>query len=207
MGEKVGYIRVSTADQNEGRQLKEMQNLGISERNIFIDKESGKNFNREKYQAMIGWLRPGDEVFISSLDRLGRNYSEMAEEWDRITKKIGAHIIVLDMPILDTRVNRDLTGQLITDIVFKLLSYVAETERNKIRARQAAGIALAKAEGKYTGRKPIEVDKEKFERLYARVSAGECTNKYAIRELGVSPGTYYKFVKEYNTHTGAWGVE
>ena len=206
MAEKVGYVRVSSIDQNEGRQLMKMKELGIPERNIFIDKQSGKDFNREKYQAMIGWIREGDEVYIGSLDRLGRNYDEMATEWDRITKQIGAHIIVLDMPILDTRVNKDLTGQLIADIVFKLLSYVAETERNRIRTRQAEGIALAKAEGKYHGRKPIEVDKEKFEAMYAKVKNGECTNKYAMKVLGLKYATYYNIVKEYQNHEGLWGA-
>ena len=155
---------------------------------------------------MIGWIREGDEVYIGSLDRLGTNYDEMATEWDRITKQIGAHIIVLDMPILDTRTNKDLTGQLIADIVFKLLSYVAETERNRIRTRQAEGIALAKAEGKYHGRKPIAVDKDKFEEMYAKVKHGECTNKYAMKVLGLKYATYYNIVKEYQNHEGLWGA-
>ena len=202
---KVGYVRVSSKDQNEARQVQQMLEIGIDERNIFIDKESGKDFNREKYQAMIGWLREGDEVYISSLDRLGRNYDDMSKEWERITKQIKANIIVLDMPILDTRKNRDLTGTLIADIVFKLLSYVAESERNKIRGRQREGIEIAKREGKYKGRKPIEVDKLKFEEMYAKVKRGECTNKYAMKVLGLKTTTYYKFVNEYTTQTGAWG--
>lgn len=201
---KVGYVRVSSADQNEARQVEQMRKLGIDDRNIFIDKQSGKDFNRDKWNAMVNWIRKGDEVYISSLDRLGRNYEEMAVEWDRITKKIGAHIIVLDCDLLDTRRNRDLTGTLIADLVFKLLCYVAETERNKIRARQAEGIAIAKAAGKYTGRKPIHIDKEKFEAAYGKVQRGECTNKYAQKLLGLKPSTYYKAVNDYNNHTGPW---
>ena len=201
---KVGYVRVSSEDQNEERQLKQMREIGIEDRNIFIDKQSGKDFNREKWNAMVNWVRPGDEVYISSLDRLGRNYKEMAVEWDKITKQIGADIIVLDMPILDTRQNRDLTGTLIADIVFKLLCYVAESERTKIRTRQAEGIAIAKAAGKYTGRKPIAIDKPKFEEMYAKVQRGECTNKYAQKVLGLKPSTYYKAVNDYNAHTGPW---
>lgn len=203
---KVGYVRVSSADQNEARQIEQMKALGIDDRNIFVDKQSGKDFNREKYNAMVNWIRPGDEIYISSLDRLGRNYREMADEWDRITKHLGAHIIVLDMPILDTRQTHDLTGTLIVDIVFKLLCYVAENERTKIRTRQAEGIAIARAAGKYTGRKPIAIDKPKFEEVYGRVRRGECTNKYAQKVLGLKPSTYYKAVNDYNAHTGPWEV-
>lgn len=203
---KVGYVRVSSADQNEGRQIEQMRSLGIEERNIFIDKQSGKDFDREKWNAMVNWIRAGDEVYVSSLDRLGRDYKEMAVEWDKITKQIGAHIIVLDMPILDTRQNRDLTGTLIADIVFKLLCYVAESERAKIRTRQAEGIAIAKLAGKYTGRKPIPIDKEKFEAVYAKVKNGECTNKYAQKVLGLKQSTYYKAVNDYNNHTGPWSL-
>lgn len=200
----VGYVRVSTKDQNEARQIEQMKELGINERYIFVDKESGKDFSRPQYQTMIGMLREGDLVYISSLDRLGRNYDEMGVEWNRITNEIGADIVVLDMPLLDTRVRNDLTGKLISDIVFKLLSYVAENERAKIRTRQAEGIAIAKAEGKYKGRKPIEVDKVAFESVYGEVVRGERTNRYAMEKLGLKPGTYYRIVNEFKTRTGAW---
>lgn len=199
-----GYVRVSSKDQNEARQIKQMKDLGIDARYIFVDKESGKDFSRPRYQEMICSLSEGDLVYISSLDRLGRNYDEMGIEWNRITHEIGADIVVLDMPLLDTRVKNDLTGKLIADIVFKLLSYVAENERAKIRARQAEGIAIAKAEGKYTGRKPITVDKAAFESVYGEVVRGECTNRYAMEKLGLKQNTYYRFVNEFKTRTGIW---
>lgn len=200
----VGYARVSSDDQNEARQIEEFKKLGIDERHIFMDKESGKDFKREKYNTMIGMLREGDVVYVTSLDRLGRNYKEMGEQWDYITKQIKADVVVMDMPLLDTRVRNDLTGELIKDIVFKLLSYVAERERDNIRKRQAEGIAIAKAQGKYQGRKPIAIDKEAFEKVYAEVVRGERTNKYAMQKLGLKPNTYYKAVNEYKTKTGQW---
>ena len=200
-----GYIRVSSKDQNEQRQVEKMKSLGIDDRYIFIDKESGKDFNREQYQAMVTMLREGDTVYIASLDRLGRNYKELSDEWGRITNEKKADIVVLDMPILDTRNSHDLTGTLISDIVLKLLSYVAEKERENIKARQAEGIAIAKAKGLYKGRKPIEIDKATFEEAYGKVVRGECTNKYAMKVLGLKPNTYYRFVNEFKTQTGLWG--
>lgn len=201
----VGYIRVSSKDQNEERQRKQLQDLGIDDRYIFCDKESGKDFNREQYQAMITMLREGDIVYFTSLDRMGRNYKEIADQWRIITEDKKCDIVIMDMDILDTRKNRDLTGQLISDIVLKLLSYVAEKERENIKKRQAEGIALAKERGVYQGRKPISVDKVAFEAVYAEVVRGERTNKYAMKKLGLKPNTYYKAVKEYNTKTGRWG--
>ena len=200
-----GYIRVSSKDQNEARQVEKMRELGVDERHIFIDKESGKNFDREQYQAMVAMLREGDLVYVTSLDRLGRDYKEMGEEWERITKEKKADICVLDMDILDTRIRKDLTGEFISDLVIKILSYVAQKERESIRARQAEGIALAKAQGKYQGRKPIQVDKAAFEQVYAEVIRGERTNRYAMQKLGLKPNTYYKAVNEYKTKTGQWG--
>lgn len=201
-----GYIRVSSKDQNEARQVEKMRELGIDERHIFIDKESGKDFNREQYQAMVAMLREGDVVYVLSIDRLGRNYNEILSQWSLITKEKGADIVVLDMPLLDTRNDRDLTGTLISDIVLQLLSYVAEKERENIRARQAEGIALAKARGVYKGRKPIEIDKAQFELVYGEVSRGERTNAYAMKKLGLKRNTYYKFVTEFKTHTGLWEI-
>jgi DNA invertase Pin-like site-specific DNA recombinase len=202
---KVGYIRVSSKTQNEARQVEQMKELGIDERHIFIDKESGKDFERDKYKAMLSMLREGDEVYITSLDRLGRNYKETGIEWDNITNKIKADIIVLDMPILDTRNKKDLTGTLISDIVVKLLLYVAEKEREDIRERQAEGIAIAKQKGVYKGRKPIEINKEEFEKYYAEVVRGDRTNASAMKKLGLKRNTYYKAVNEYKTKTGRWG--
>ena len=206
MGKSIefGYIRVSSKDQNEARQVEKMKEIGIDERHIFIDKESGKDFDRDQYKALFAMLREGDTVYVSSIDRLGRNYDEVLLQWSAITKDKKADIVVLDMPILDTRKDRDLTGTLISDIVLQLLSYVAQKERENIRTRQAEGIALAKAAGKYKGRKPIEVDKEKFESVYGEVIRGERTNRYAMQKLGLKPNTYYRFVHEFKTQTGLW---
>ena len=143
----VGYARVSSKDQNEERQTKMLKEAGVPERYIFIDKESGRDYNRDKWNAMMTVIRKGDTVFVCSLDRLGRNYTETGKQWEHITKEIGADIVVLDMPILDTRKTNDLTGTLIADIVLKVLSYVAEKERINTHERQAQGIALAKKGG------------------------------------------------------------
>lgn len=201
-----GYARVSSKDQNPDRQIEAFKAIGINERDIFLDKESGKNFNREKYQALTGSiLRRGDVVFVTSIDRLGRDYTEISKQWAHITQDIGADIVVMDMPLLDTRkTDKDLTDTLISDIVLKLLSYVAEVERRDIRERQRQGIEEAKKRGAYTGRKPIEVDKEQFEKIYAEVVRGERTNRYAMQKLGLKPNTYYKAVNEYKTKTGRW---
>ena len=200
-----GYVRVSSDDQNEARQVEKMRELGIDERHIFIDKKSGKDFEREQYRAMMAMLREGDLVCIASLDRLGRNYREMGQEWEAITKVKKADILVLEMAdILDTRKKTDLTGTLISDLVVRLLSYVAEKERDSIRARQAEGIAIAKAEGKYQGRKAITVDKEQFEKLYSEVIRGERTNRYVMQKMELKPNTYYRLVNEYKTKTGQW---
>ena len=142
-----GYIRVSSKDQNEERQLIAMLEFGVSRNNIFLDKQSGKDFNRPQYQRLLNRLQAGDLLVIKSIDRLGRNYDEILRQWRVITKEKRAAVVVLDMPLLDTRQGRDLTGTLIADIVLQLLSYIAETERDNIRQRQAEGIAAAKARG------------------------------------------------------------
>lgn len=197
-----GYGRVSSDDQNEARQIEKFRELGIDERHIFIDKKSGKDFDREQYQALKTMLREGDIVYIPSLDRLGRNYKEMGEEWKSLTEDKKVDVVILDMPILDTRNKNDLTGTLISDIVFKLLSYVADKERENIRTRQAEGIAIAKAQGKYQGRKPKEIDKEQFEKLYGEVKRKERTATYAMQKMGVKRTTWYVLVNEYETKTG-----
>ena len=150
-----GYVRVSTKDQNEARQMIAMQEFGIDEKHIFLDKQSGKDFNRPQYQKLIRKLKKGDTLVIKSIDRLGRNYDEIIEQWRIITKEKEAAIVVLDMPLLDTRQGRDLTGTLIADIVLQLLSYVAQTEREFIKRRQAEGIAAAKAKGVKFGARPM----------------------------------------------------
>ena len=200
-----GYVRVSSKDQNEARQIEKMKELGVGERQIFVDKESGKDFDREQYRAMVAMLREGDLVYVSGIDRLGRNYDEIIRQWSIITKEKHADICVLDMPLLDTRSSgKDLTGTFISDLVLQILSYVAQKERENIRARQAEGIALAKERGVYKGRKPIEIDKERFEEVYSEVVRKDRTNKSAMKKLGLKPNTYYKAVKEYTTKTGRW---
>ena len=195
----IGYVRVSTIDQNEERQVKKMLDLGIDERHVFVEKASGKNFDRPVYQGMkSATLREGDVLYIDSIDRLGRNYEEIKNEWADLTRRMKVDIVVLDMPLLDTRNEKDL----ISDIVLQLLGYVDENERNKIRTRQAEGIARAKARGVYTGRKPIEVDKEKFERLYGEVKRKERTARDAMKELGVKNNTWYRLCEEFDTRTG-----
>ena len=149
-----GYIRVSSKEQHTDRQLIAMKGFGVENENIFTDKQSGKDFDRPAYCRLMGALRPGDTLVVKSIDRLGRNYDEILEQWRLLTKKKGVMIVVLDMPLLDTRRDRDLTGILIADIVLQLLSYVAQTEREFIRQRQAEGIAAAKARGVHFGRPP-----------------------------------------------------
>ena len=197
------YIRCSTEDQNEARQVAKAKELGIDERHIFIEKASGKDFDRPVYQGMKNaTLREGDVLYVDSLDRLGRNYEGIVAEWQSLTKEIGVDIVVLDMPLLDTRKNKDLLGTLISDIVLQLLSYVAENEREKIRTRQREGIEEAKAAGKYKGRKPVEVDKYEFAKLQEDVKAKRRTATSVMNELGLKRNTYYKLVSEWETKTG-----
>ena len=192
-----GYIRVSTREQNEQRQLIALRAFGIEEERIFMDKQSGKDFARKGYRRLIRKLKNGDTLVIKSIDRLGRNYEEILEQWRIITKEKQAAIVVLDMPLLDTRQSRDLTGTLIADIVLQLLSYVAQTEREFIRQRQAEGIAAAKQNGVRFGRKPLErptafceIQKQWLDR---KISA-----RAAARELGVTHSTFLRWAKECN---------
>lgn len=193
-GRMYGYVRVSTREQNEARQVIALQEFGVPAQHILMDKQSGKDFDRPAYQKLLTQLHPGDVLVIKSIDRLGRNYSDILDQWRLITKERQAAIVVLDMPLLDTRSNRDLTGTLIADIVLQLLSYVAETERTFIRQRQAEGIAAAKARGVRFGPKPIEHGPEwdECERLWRSrvISARE-----AGAELGVSHNTFLRWVR------------
>ena len=189
-----GYVRVSTKDQNEARQMIAMQEFGIDEDHIFLDKQSGKDFNRPKYQKLIRKLKKGDTLVIKSIDRLGRNYDEIIEQWRVITKEKEAAIVVLDMPLLDTRQGRDLTGTLIADIVLQLLSYVAQTEREFIKRRQAEGIAAAKAKGVRFGAKPLEKP-ENFPTLRDEWLNGTTTARAAARQLGVTHTTFIRWCK------------
>lgn len=191
---KIGYARVSTVDQNEARQVEALREDGVDR--IYMDKKSGKDFNRPEYQKMISELHKGDVLVIHSIDRLGRNYEEIITEWRKITKEIEADIIVQDMPLLNTSQNKDLTGTLIADIVLQLLSYVAQRERENIRQRQKEGIAIAKARGKYKGRAKKEIDKKLFEDTKARWQNGEITKIQFAEIIGVSRGTLYKILGE-----------
>ena len=189
-----GYVRVSTKEQNEARQMIAMQEFGIEEKHIFLDKQSGKDFNRPKYQKLIRKLKKGDTLVIKSIDRLGRNYDEIIEQWRIITKDKQAAIVVLDMPLLDTRQGRDLTGTLIADIVLQLLSYVAQTEREFIRRRQAEGIAAAKAKGVKFGVKPKEKPPG-FDACYEQWQRGEISARAAAKALKVTHPTFLKWTR------------
>ena len=191
---KIGYARVSTVEQNEARQMEALKEEGVDR--IYMDKKSGKDFNRPEYQKMIASLRKGDVLVIHSIDRLGRNYEEIITEWRKITKEIEADIIVQDMPLLNTTQNKDLTGTLIADIVLQLLSYVAQRERENIRQRQKEGIAIAKAQGKYKGRAKKEIDKKLFEDTKARWQNGEITKVQFAEIMGISRGTLYKLLED-----------
>lgn len=191
---KIGYVRVSTVDQNEARQIEAMKTDGVEK--IYMDKKSGKDFDRPEYQKMISELHKGDVLVIHSIDRLGRNYEEIIDEWRKITKEIGADIIVQDMPLLNTCQNKDLTGTLIADIVLQLLSYVAQRERENIRQRQKEGIAIAKAQGKYKGRAKREINKKLFEETKLRWQNGEITKVQFAEIMRVSRGTLYKLLEE-----------
>jgi DNA invertase Pin-like site-specific DNA recombinase len=195
VGKVFGYCRVSSSDQNEGRQVSALTEAGVDERYIFIDKASGKDFNRNEYNVLVRAMREGDTLIIKSIDRLGRNYNEIIDQWKTITKEIGANIKVLDMPLLDTTVNAsDLTGTFISDIVLQILSYVAETERLNIRQRQAEGIRLAKEGGKHLGRKQTPFP-ENFDEVYDSWKREEITAKRAMEKLDLKRTTFYKLVK------------
>lgn len=193
--ETYGYIRVSTKEQNEDRQLIAMREFGVPEENIILDKQSGKDFDRPGYKKLMKKLKTGDTLVIKSIDRLGRNYDEVLEQWRLITKDKQAAIVVLDMPLLDTRRNRDLTGTLIADIVLQLLSYVAQTEREFIRQRQAEGIAAAKAQGVRFGRPPLVQPKE-FPAVHQDWLKKEISAREAARRLSVTHKTFLRWVHE-----------
>ena len=197
------YARVSSADQHLDRQLAEAESLKIPQERIYADKSTGKDFVRENYERLLSVLREGDTVYISSLDRLGRNYRETSEAWEYITKSIGAQIRVLDMPLLNTD-SDDVTAELINDIVMKLLAYVAEKELQNIRERQRAGIEAAKKRGVYRGRAPVKFDRQKFLQLYIEIQNHERTIRSAASRLGVSVSTFGRLRKEYESKTGRW---
>ena len=197
MDQVYGYVRVSTREQNEARQVAAMREVGVAPGDIYMDKQSGADFERVQYRRMLRRLGPGDTLIVKSIDRLGRNYTEILEQWRIITKSKRAAIVILDMPLLDTRQNRDLTGQLIADIVLQLLSYVAQTEREFIRQRQAEGIVAAKERGVHFGREAAPVS-ENFPQTLAEWRAKKLGSRAAAEQLGVSQTTFLKWAKAEN---------
>ncbi len=196
MNKNFGYCRISYKDQNEGRQVQAMLDIGIPQRDIYVDKQSGKDFERPKYQELKKVLREGDIIYIKSIDRLGRNYKEIKREWEDITQNIRADVKVLDMPLLDTTLYKDLLGTFISDLILQVLAYVAENERTNIKQRQAEGIALAKSKGKHMGRPKKGIDKA-FIDVYLKWKANDITAVKAMELLDLKPNTFYRRIKEY----------
>lgn len=195
--EQYAYIRVSTKEQNIDRQIMALEPYHIPEQNIYCDHQSGKNFDRPAYQALLQQLQPGDLLIIKSIDRLGRNYNDILIQWQYITKDLGADVLVLDMDLLDTRSRAgDLTGRLIADLVLQIFAYVAQTEREFLRQRQAEGIAAAKAKGKRWGRKPIALP-EGFEAVCQKCMEGQVSVRAAAKELGMNHSTFYRYYQNY----------
>lgn len=196
MGNIYGYVRVSTKEQNESRQLITLHGVGVPPKNIFMDKQSGKDFNRPQYKKLLKKIKPGDLLYIKSIDRLGRNYEEIQNQWRIITKDKNADIYVIDMPLLDTRRGKDLLGTFISDLVLQLLSFVAENERTNIKLRQAEGIAAAKAKGIRFGRPPKPLP-DNFHEVYQRWKQGEIPGTTAAKECGMPLSTFRYRVKIY----------
>lgn len=188
-GKIYGYIRVSSTDQNEARQMIALKEKAVPLQNIYIDKQSGKDFERPAYQKLIKKLKPGDLLYILSIDRLGRNYKDIQYQWQVLTKEMGVDICVLDMSLLDTRNGKDLMGTFIADLVLQILSFVAQTERENIRKRQAEGIAAAKARGVRFGR-PLKELPENFLGVYLRWRAGMITGVAAAKECAMPLATF-----------------
>ena len=191
---KYGYCRISTTCQNEDRQIIALTEAGVPSGNIISDQKSGKDFDRPGYKRLCRKVKEGDEIYIKSIDRLGRNYNEILEQWRYLTKVKKVGLVVLDMPLLDTRNGKDLTGELISDIVLQLLSYVAQTEREFIRQRQKEGIAAAKARGVHFGRREMEIP-DRFEEVYSQYEDGMLSSREAGRILQVSHQTFLKWTK------------
>ncbi|WP_010243750.1 recombinase family protein [Acetivibrio cellulolyticus] len=190
---KYGYIRVSDKDQNEARQILSLKEAGVDEAFILIDKQSGKNFDRPQYQLLKKALREGDLLVISSIDRLGRNYKEIINEWKYITQELKADIKILDMSLLDTTLHKDLLGTFISDLILQVLAYVAEQERHNIKKRQEEGIAAAKIQGKHLGR-PKTKTPENFTIVYEKWINKEITARAAMKELNLKPTTFYNLL-------------
>ena len=191
-----GYVRVSSTDQNEDRQILAMQERGVAADHIFLDKQSGKDFEREQYLRLMRILQKGDLLYLLSIDRLGRNYEEIQNQWRILTKEIGVDICVIDMPLLDTRNGKDLMGTFIADLVLQILSFVAESERVNIRKRQEQGIAAARAKGVRFGRPGLAVPRE-FPVIVGQWEGKEISFAEALQKSGMSQATFYRRLREY----------
>lgn len=197
MSKEYGYVRVSTREQNEDRQLIAMGEAGVRAENIIVEKQSGKDFERPNYRKLLRQLKEGDLLYIKSIDRLGRNYEEIIEQWRILTKVKGVDIVVLDMPLLDTRKGKDLMGTFLADIVLQVLSFVAENERGNIRQRQAEGIAAAKARGVKFGRPSVPLPGN-FQEVYRQWNAGRLTNVEAAQKCGMAVSSFRYRAKNYS---------
>lgn len=195
MSKVYGYIRVSSADQNEDRQLVALRSCKVPECNLFVDKQSGKDFERPEYRRMLKRLKRDDLLYVKSIDRLGRNYGEILEQWRLLTKEKSVDIVVLDMPLLDTRSGKDLMGTFIADLVLQILSFVAQNERENIRQRQAEGIAAAKARGVPFGRPALPLP-ENFEQVVSSWRNKEIDFASALQQTGMRPATFYRRLKD-----------
>ena len=196
MSKIYGYVRVSSMEQNEGRQMIALNQAGIAAGNIFMDKQSGKDFHRTNYKKMVSLLQNGDLLYIMSIDRLGRNYAEIQNQWRILTKEIGIDICVLDMPLLDTRNGKDPMGTFIADLVLQILSFVAENERENIRKRQEQGIAAAKKRGIRFGRPKTHIP-DNFGEIVHKWESGQIKFGDAIQECNMSQATFYRRLREY----------
>lgn len=191
-----GYVRVSSTDQNDDRQMIALRQLDIPINQIYIDKQSGKDFQRPAYQALLKKVRPSDIIYVLSIDRLGRNYDEIQNQWRLLTKERGVDIVVIDMPLLDTRLNKDLMGTFIADLVLQILSFVAQSERENIKKRQAEGIVAARARGVHLGR-PIKRPPENFAELAKLWGQGKLPTTELMRQTGLTESTLYRRLREY----------
>lgn len=196
-----GYVRVSSTDQNEERQMVALAEIGVLEKNIFMDKQSGKSFDRPQYKKLVKKLKAGDLLYVLSIDRLGRNYEEIQNQWRVITKEIGADICVLDMPLLDTRQGKDLMGTFIADLVLQILSFVAQSERENIKKRQEQGIAAAKAKGVRFGRPEIPLP-DNFGKLVKDWEKKRTSFEETLRLCNMSEATFYRKLREYRIKKG-----
>ena len=193
-----GYVRVSSTDQNEDRQIAALWDVQVPEKNIYMDKQSGKDFNRPNYKNLVGNLKAGDLLYILSIDRLGRNYEEIQEQWLTLTKEVGIDICVLDMPLLDTRNGKDLMGTFIADLVLQILSFTAQSERENIKKRQAQGIAAAKAKGVKFGR-PGKGAPDDFGELVRAWEQKRLTLEKVLEQCSMSKATFFRRLREYRT--------